>query len=198
MKKIALVTAIIFLIGSCGTTEKKQDDFENKSKESKAQTETQNEECLPGKYSLCDKEQNYFYFKEDKVWVKLNIPVTSNDLELDTLRSISTESINAILVHLKGGEKCTPQTPIKKFITVDEPVEELNRYSTRMRDHDKLLVYIFNDQSGIEITKIQGINDYKFAKDKIRRESKCPSVNLDEPLQPKEQDGDVIGGNQKL
>lgn len=58
--------------------------------------------------------------------------------------------------------------------------------------------YIYNDQSGNVITDIQGINKYRLAMDKIRQENKCPSVNLDEPLQPKEQDGDVIGGNQKF
>lgn len=142
MKKTALAVAFIFLIASCGVKEEKQKDFESKPDDSKAQAKTQSEECLPGKYRLCDKEENYFYFKEDKVWVKLNIPVTSNHLEFDTIRSISTESINAILVHLKGGEECTPQFPIKRFITVDKPVVELNQYRTRLENHEKLLVYI--------------------------------------------------------
>lgn len=194
MKKIALVIAIIFLIVSCGDKEQKQKKVVG---EIQTQTQTETEGCAPKKYQLCDSTRNYFSIKDGKVRVKLNIPVTSDSLKLDTIINISTDSINAVLVHLKGNAVCTPPAPITKFISIDTIVNDLTQYRTRIQKHNKLLVYIYNNQNRSGSTNITGLKDYQSALAKIKRESYCPTgVATDYDKQPKEQDGDVIGGNQ--
>ncbi|WP_228235132.1 hypothetical protein [Allomuricauda sp. M10] len=201
MKKIALATVIVFLIASCGVRDQKK----KPESEVLAQTQIEPEECNPKKYQLCDSLRNYFTIENEEVRIKLHIPVTSDSLQLVAIKNMPNKNINAIMVHLKGGVNCTPVEPIIDFIEIDTVIHFSNSDLTRLQGDNKLLIYIYNNQDELQSTKIDGIGSYEDALRKIREESLCndrveTSAALRDTLiifQPKEQDGDVIGGNQK-
>ncbi|MEM8762376.1 MAG: hypothetical protein AAGD88_01095 [Bacteroidota bacterium] len=210
MKKIALVTGLFLVVFSCNPKEEKQKQVEEIDQtQTETQTQLQTEECIPRRYQLCDTIRNNFTLKNNVVRIKLNIPVTSDDLKLNAIKDISNDSLNAILVHLKGNPSCTPLAPVSKFIPVDTVLSELNRYRTRLQNHDSLLVYIYNnDNSDLPRTNdfsrvFRNAKSYSEAIELIRRGSRCDEQGEPKPelkdslliLQPKEQDGDVIGGN---
>ena len=141
--------------------------------------------------------------------VKLNIPVTSDDLEFQAIKTVPNDFLNIIVVHLRGDSICTSIKPVSKFIPIDTVLPELNRYRNRLRSQDSLLVYIYNDDSNDSPTTdefsrvFSDAKSYSEAIELIRRGSRCnqqgePKPGFEDELyifQPKEQDGDVIGGN---
>lgn len=209
MKKIALVTSLFLVVFSCNPKKEKQKQVEEiEQTQIEVQSQAQTEDCVPRRYRLCDTIRNNFALKNNVVRIKLNIPVTSDDLKLNAIKDISNDSLNAILVHLKGNPSCTPIIPVSKFISVDTVLVELNRHRSRLQNHDSLLVYIYNnDNSDLPRTNdfsrvFRNAKSYSEAIELIRRGSSCnnkgePKPGLQDSLyfQPKEQDGDVIGGN---
>lgn len=196
MKKILITAFIAVLCLSCGGKKQKQ-KMEEKLVNAK------DEDCLPKRYELCDENYNYFKLKEDLI--KLRIPVTDNNLHFKSMQIIPDVSINAILVHLKGGEDCTPDDPLVNFIPLEDRISNLGLDVSRLGSHDSLLVVVFNNTEPPERNDIMYIRSlidssrsYKEAKQKINN-----IVCLKEFDQssgdktPKEHGGDVIGGNQK-
>lgn len=152
------------------------------------------------KYRLRKEEGNFIDFGNETI--ELNIPVTDERLIYQYARGIPNEKWNAILVWIKGSPKPTPDEPVTNGITASLTFSEIGISKSEFQEDPYLLVIIFNnteeplqDYVDCLINEVGHARHYLNARDKIRVEKKCKVLGMI-PLQPREQDGDVIGGNQ--
>ncbi len=153
------------------------------------------------KYRLRKEEGNFINL--DKEEVSLNIPVTETGMTYQQVERISSEDINAILVRIQGGPNNTPDDPVIDYISENLSFKEINIEKRRFERDPYLLVVIFNNMEELTTDDIecfkQEVEDsrhYSEAEEKVRYKKRCQKIGID-PFQPREQDGDVIGGNQK-
>ena len=163
---------------------------------------------------------NKFYV--GKKIVELAIPVTNEKVMVDKERifNVSSKEINALLVVLDGnnGQK-TKKTPVINHIKCSIPFKNIKKkgmqFRSRLRKDKKMLIIVVHD----DIVGKKEITNYcylKYIKDKVDqyRDYKDVSQNWelnlykfscgdetldlreDKRLKPREDDGDVIGGNE--
>jgi len=163
-----------------------------------------------------DTVKNKFY--ADKKFLKLAIPITDIDLYADEKRifNVSSRNINALLVVIDGNNgKETPLTPVINHIECRIPFKSIKKkglqFRSRLKRDDKMLIIVVHDDivGKKEFTKYCYL---KYIKDKVSNYKDYDDVRKNWYLdlksyscgdelngliddKPKEDDGDVIGGN---
>ncbi len=167
----------------------------------------------PNKY---DETNNIFSTREE--YIKLLIPITTKDnrFKIDRVFNISRSPfggrhINGILVVLDGIDgDSTDLSPVKKFIKAKIQFSQIQGKALKkgkLSRDTKLVVWVVHDN---EIGKSDNegqcqlktmrkyfkthAKSYKFKVPKSIK-YKCNTFDILDILEPKEQDGDVIGGN---
>jgi hypothetical protein len=122
-------------------------------------------------------------------------------LKYERAVNISSTVLNAILIHLKGDSKCTPKKPVIDSIETKIKFKDVGIDPTRIQNDPNLLVVIFNNETLKQEDTVEfrlvvnGSQNYNEALEEILAGNKgCPEDVIDPILQPREQNGDVIGG----
>ncbi|AZQ59987.1 hypothetical protein EJ994_14705 [Maribacter sp. MJ134] len=148
------------------------------------------------RYRLRKKDGNYFSGSAKTIFLK--IPVTSETLKFEEpVVNISTSLMNAVLVKLIGDESPTLPQPVVKEISIKFKSEDIKLIPKNLKRDGFLVVAIYNDSNQldtetIEIFKqiiIDSESDYIEAVSRLRQKFEVKIKK------PKENDGDVIGGN---
>ena len=157
------------------------------------------------RYRLSNKKKNFFRVCKDRI--KIVVPVTDKSLRYQGVTDISSDTISAILVHIKGNDRETECSQIKKKIRKKRikisKILGLNREN--LFKQKKMIVAFYNNDSCTpediqcfkEIIRI-GESDKQIVEElnKYNRCGKNISPDEDSPCKkrPKESGGDVIGG----
>ena len=151
------------------------------------------------KYRLKKIEGNFFDLSERKI--ELNIPVTIPNMDFKEAANISSDDLNAILVRIQGRDRnCTPNVPSVHSISQTLFFDDYNIIDQRLENDPLLAVIIFNNDTPFEVDLpyfeevVKNSSDVSELINEIRDDNLCNKK--DKPFQPREQDGDVIGGNQ--
>ena len=157
------------------------------------------------RYRLHNKRKNFFDLKKDRI--KLIIPVTDKSLDYGGVVNISSDSINAILVWIHGDDAYTACKPIKRKVRKKRiKISEILGLE-RNKLKDSLVVAIFNNDTCKEEDikrfrdTIKKASSYIKAVEKLNEYNSCKGVEAiknwkDNSMEmPKEEGGDVIGGN---
>ena len=157
--------------------------------------ELQNTRPPKKRYRLRDKDKNYF--KTDKNFIRVDIPVTDRSLRFQEAHNISSDKIEAILVWVKGKNLqtgCDVVRTIRKRIPING-IKGLD--GRRMAKNKKLLVAIFNNdelsEDDIDSFKylVKNAASYEEAVEKLNMDNQCSRGMF---FEPRESGGDVIGG----
>lgn len=150
------------------------------------------------RYRLRKQDRNYFSRSGKTIF--LNIPVTKKKENInfeEPIIDISSKKINAILVKLKGDEFNTPDQPVKYKVPIRVRSELVQIKPANLKRDGLLVVGIFYDADPLTADTIDIFRraiidadfDYHEAVTKLRDKFLLKSEK------PKENDGDVIGGN---
>lgn len=154
------------------------------------------------KFKLKGKDRANNEFTTEKKKIKLLIPIPETNLKVKRVHNISSLKKNAILVVLDGNNGKETGSTVKKLIRCNIPFgkikgKRMNRKS--LEEHGKLLVYILHDDNVDRcLVKtfrrcVENQSSYEFSKCGLRDACFDGPRGLAPP--PREQDGDVIGGN---
>lgn len=146
-----------------------------------------------------DKANNYFDLKE--MTLNLKIPLTNNNLRMnrDYIVNISSKNYSAVFINLGGNHGFPTDTlPIRGYLRCKIPFERIKGKpldTTKLRRDGKLIVYVIHDDNPSCLLPyfkncVQHLSDYIWIGCDI--EGVCKFKDEE----PKEQNGDVIGGNQ--
>lgn len=159
------------------------------------------------RYRLKSKNGNMLSKKRKKMI--FSIPVTENDMSYEECHNISSKEtgLNAILIRIKGSCNLTPKEPVVDSIKGKINLKKKNFDIKRLKEDPLMLVCIYNNCDKLSSAEIEyfkclvsSYDDYPEATIAIRGEVSCGGYNPNEikdgsEKKPREQDGDVIGGN---
>ena len=127
-----------------------------------------------------------------------NIPVGGEKMKIKKYVNLSTDTINAILVVLKGNNgKSTRNLPITKNLDWKIKISSTGLNEEKLRKHGKLMIYVLHDDdfhSGHVLTLMKCVNDLTSYNDDSCFEIVFPEpVDLKRiPFRPNDMGGDII------
>ena len=153
-----------------------------------------------GKRRYRCEDRNANYFKLDKNLIRIEIPVTHKSLRIRKKPvNISSPTINAILILIKGDKKHTSCDGIVKTLNKEYRISRIKTLDKeRLKQDKKLIVVVFNNDK-LSKQDIQDFKDlikastsYQKAIDRLNLLNNCDEKPLLPIFRPRESGGDII------
>lgn len=164
-----------------------------------AQTKLAQEKASNEVKKLTEFQKNYEVFQPLGAFstkenlLKLYIPVSSSQFKIEEIVSVSSPSVNAILVRVSDGSTAPAGSNIEDILVSEQKISNIPLDLTMLSDHQKLKVIVINSTQAIEKNELDALRKC-IEKDGTDYLAKSCWDAIRKVLKPNSKNGDIIIG----